>query len=348
MIALTIGTLGMSIAWYSSNDRARVDEIMITIDGDREMLISTSIDGEYKETLEKDDLQDVGDFIPLTGAHSALWMESKSDLPVFYDDANHSLYEYAPLTTVASRGYFSQKLYLKTDDDLFITIDPSKTFIDANEDYNKEYAKELYKQYQEGNDNSLKELSVGEIEERLNKLVDAMRFSVLVTDKTDYQYAIIDPHKNGDTYYGGLLDNDIDRYYDYYIKESNDLLYERVYGEIVGDVDKILYDEPLSEDSGFKSSNEEPSAFNARHKKDVKRVNFEKSLANGVSIKKEKAFGLDEFASSDNPFVFPVYRNIPKEIVLSIYIEGWDLDSVNYTMGATFISSLSFKIEREM
>lgn len=348
MIALSVSTLSMSIAWYASNDRARVESILITVDGDRDILISTQRDGEYKEGLTKDDLQDVGDFIPLTGAHSASWKESKSDSPIFYDETNHSLYEFAPLVTASSRGYFSQKLYIKTDDDLWVTIDPSKTYINANEEYNKQYAAILHGLYQEGNDEFLKQLSVEDIEERLNKLVNAMRYSILVTDSVDYSYTIVDPNKEGETLYGGLLDNDIDRYYDYFIRESDGQSYERLYGEIIGDRNNIVYDEPLDEDSAYESANEEPNAFNARHKKDVKRVNLEQTLANGVEIAKEDSHELSEFSGDDNPLRIPVYRNTPKEIVLSIYIEGWDLDSVNYTMGATFISNLSFKIEREM
>ena len=348
MIALSVATLSMSIAWYASADIVRIEGIDITIDADRAIQISTSRDGEYKDSLDKDDLQDVGDFIPLTGAHSALWMESKQDSPIFYDEANHSNYEFAQVSVPATQGFLSQKLYLKTDDDLYITIDADKTMLKANKEYNRTYAKTLYGQYQEGTDESLKQLTVEEIEERLNKLVNAMRYSILVTDKTDYQYVIIDPNKEGTTLYGGLLDNDIDRYYDYFIRESDGLSYERLYGEYKGEYENIVYDEPLQEDTTYESENEEPSAFNARHKKGVRTVNLAKSLENGIEIVEEKSYTLSELSGNDNPFIIPVYRDTPKEIVLSIYIEGWDLDSVNYTMGATFVSSLTFKIEREM
>ena len=72
-------------------------------------------------------------------------------------------------------------------------------------------------------------------------------------------------------------------------------------------------------------------------------------MANNVEIKKEDSYDLKDFNDDPiKPFHFPVYRDHPQEIVLSIYLEGWDLDSVNYTMGAAFISELTFKIEREM
>ena len=61
----------------------------------------------------------------------------------------------------------------------------------------------------------------------------------------------------------------------------------------------------------------------------------------------EEAIALEEFKNPKKPFHFPVYRNTPKEVVISMYIEGWDLKSVNYNMGASFTADLSFMIERE-
>ena len=66
-----------------------------------------------------------------------------------------------------------------------------------------------------------------------------------------------------------------------------------------------------------------------------------------MDFKKEESYSLNEFEGNNVPFVIPVYREYSQEIVISIYIEGWDLDSVNYTMGAAFTSDLTFMIERE-
>ena len=347
-IALSVAGLSMSLAWYAAANRLQVSSIDITIDCDRELFISTSPDGGFVEELSYNDLNHSGDFLPLTSAHSSTWLNNKSDTPVFFDETRYSSYEFAELYSPVNRGYYSQKFYLKSDDDVYVTLDYEKTFLNENSEYNKSYAERLYDEYQAGDDNRLKNLSKDEIETRLNRLIKAMRFSILVNDADDYSYTIIDPNKNDETYYGGLLDNDIDDYYDYYTKESDGLAYERVYGEIIGDKANIAYDDALTEDSLLKDVNEEPNAFNAAHKKDVKRFNLEKTLENGVEIKKEEALDLEEFANNVKPYHFPVHRNTPQEIVVSIYIEGWDLDSVNYTMGATFLSSLSFMIEREM
>ena len=343
VIALCVATVSMSIAWYASSTQVRIEGLVMTVDCDRDLAISTERDGKYVEKLEPEELQQVGLFSPVTTAHSSQWKANKSEMPVFYDETKYSSLEDYNLVTAANHGYYSQKLYLKSDDDLYVTIGNQNTYINPNPEYNQIYAHQLYLEYQDGSDEFLKQLTEEDIVDRLNKLVGAMRYSILIPDEKDYNYVIIDPHKNEDTLYGGLLDNDKDRYYDYFIRGDEN--YERVYGEYTGEP---VYDDISPEDSPYLSPNEEPNAFNARHKKGVKPVNFESSAANGFEIVKEPSIKLEDFNNEVKPFRIPVYRNQPREIVLSIYIEGWDLDSINCTKGATFVSNLEFKIEREM
>ncbi len=340
-IALSVATLSMSLAWYAASTRLRIESVLITIDCNRQLAISTNPDSGYKAHLSKDDLDEVGVFIPVTSAHRGDWLEQKSDNVIFYDDTNFSPLEDTPITIEAERGFLSQKLYLKADDDVYVSINPEATYIHPNPDYNKIYAEKLYETYQSGVDESLKQLTKEDIENRLNRLVNAMRYSILVTDTEDYNFCIIDPNKEGVTSFGGLLDNDVDQYFDYFKKTSDNLLYERVYGDYEGEV---VYEDALPEDSSFVDEDEDPSAFNARHKAGVKRYSRE---ASSVVYKTEESLTTEDFNQLDKPFIFPVYRDKPQEIVLSIYIEGWDLDSINYTMGANFISNLAFKIERE-
>ena len=190
--------------------------------------------------------------------------------------------------------------------------------------------------------------SVDEFKEKLDGIVSAMRYSILIKDENEYSYTIFDPNKNEvkPIYLGGVLDNDIDQYYDFYKKNGSDEYRERVYGEVTGDESLYDYTDVKDEDLDYLDSNDIANAFNARHKPGVKKFNLQESLDKGLKIKKEEAIDLKNFNSSD--FRFPVYINQPKEIVVSIYIEGWDKDSINYTMGAAFYSDLVFKIEREM
>ena len=359
--SLSVAALGMSIAWYATSNRLRIESFTITIDASRQLAISTDVDHGYVKNLEQDRLNDPGLFTPVTSAYSSNWLPIQLDMPIFYDDTNYSETESSSITLQATGGYFSQKLYLKADDDVYVTINPEETYIKANTEYNAIYAQQLYSEYMyevdrvnhdSDPDNDIppeEQLSLEDFKERLANLVNAMRFSILINDENYYQYYIIDPNKTEETYYSGLLDNNVDRYYDYYRKQSDGLEYEKLYGEFVGDVDNIIYKDPLDDDSEYYDPTEEPNAFNAMHKKGVKRIDLQSTLDSGlIELKREESYSLEGFDTPNKPFHFPVYQDRPQEIVLSIYIEGWDLDSINYTMGATFNSSIAFNIEREI
>ena len=343
-ITLCIGTFSMSVAWYTSSTRLQISTVEITLDCDRQLAISTQKDRGFTTELDSDDLKNPGLFTPVTSAHQSTWFDDKKDMPIFYDDTLYSENEFISTTTVAGGGYFSQKLYLKSDNKVWVSIDPEKTYIRPHAEANAAYAQKLYETYQSGDNEEYKALTLEQVEERLNSLVKAMRFSILVNDENYYDYQIIDPNKEEVTKYGGLLDNNVDQYYDYYIDSQEDVYYERLYGEI-NDTSLIQYDEPTNIDSDFAYEGS-PSAFNAKHKGTIKRINFEKSK--GLIIKEEESYSTEDFKVKDKPFMFPVYWDHPQEIVLSVYIEGWDLDSINYTMGATFDANLVFTIEGDL
>ena len=370
VIALAVASVSMSVAWYATSRSLYVNSIDITIDADRDLKISTSKDGGYKDHLSHQEVGATGVFLPLTSAHSSLWMSEKKDMPVFYDESMSYEHEDAQLFSVSERGYFSQKFYIMSDDDVWVTLDASKSFIHANASYIdgnealgvEGYAQKLYNlhhhEYTAQEEANLKEdykhsidyyysqYSVEDFKANLRKIASAMRFSILIKDEDEYSYTIFDPNKEEDTLLGGILDNDVDQYYDSYQKNGTNEFYERVYGEVIGDQSLYVYDEGLQEDSDYPNTNEPLNAFSARHKAGIKRFNLEKSLEKGLEIKKEESIDLKNFKSSD--FRFPVRINQPKEVVISIYIEGWDKDSVDYTMGASFVSDIVFKIEREM
>ena len=70
------------------------------------------------------------------------------------------------------------------------------------------------------------------------------------------------------------------------------------------------------------------------------------SVANGLEFAKEDSMSLDEINSEATKLLIPCYGHKPTEIVVSIYLEGWDLDCINATMGASFSTKLSFKLLR--
>ena len=350
MIALGVASVSMSIAWYATSRTLFVNSIDISIDTDRELLISESIDGEYSDHISHTEREANGVFVPVTSAHSSIWKSQKPDMPVFYDETRFSEEESANLIVPATHGYFSQKFYLKSDDNVYVTIDPELTKIDPNKDFNPGYAETLYNDYQALQTEGYKDFSKEEINEMLDRLVKSMRYSILIKDESEYSYTIIDPDRENytATKFGGLLDNDVDQFYDFYKKDGTDEYYERLYGEYIGEIEEDDYLPVSDADSDFDQPGL-PSAFNAKHKKDVRRLDLEDlQTKQKIKIKEEEAINVRDFGNEDKPFYFPVYRDRPKEVVVSIYIEGWDLESVNYTMGASFVSDLSFKIYKEM
>ena len=171
VIALAVASVSMSVAWFATSRNLYVNSINITLDTDRELEISTSKDDGYVERIDHTELEATGVFMPLTTAHSSLWTQEKKDSPIFYDESNCSDIEHYTTYTEASEGYFSQKVYLKADDDLWISVDPEKSFIEPNKEYNKNYAERIYEHYQNSvdeHDAYYKNYSVDELEAMLN------------------------------------------------------------------------------------------------------------------------------------------------------------------------------------
>ena len=346
MIAISVTSLSFSIAWYASSNFLRVDPIDIAIECDRSIKISPTTNPEdFKEHLDTDSgaLNKIPMFAPVSSIKSEDWILQRASTPMFYDCARYwgapGEPDMDPIRA-DDNYYFSQELYLYADDDVYLTLDTENTYLKTDEAANTVTAQK-YK-----NENPEVTWTVEEIKEKLDQLNKAMRFSILIPGEDFYQYYIIDPNRVDDTkvYFGGVLDNSKNQYYDSYTFDSQ--FYETVYGDIKNR-DKIVYDEPLAEDTELIG---EPSAFNAKHMANTHPLNFQKTIENGAEIATENSLTLGEIADNQNLLRFPVYHGYSRvrKIVLSIYIEGWDLRSINSTMGSSFTANLAFKILREM
>ena len=346
LVALGTLSVSFSLAWYVNSSQLLVDPVKIQFKTERDLRISTSEDLDtFKDEVTYEELDGARYFAPVSSMYSSLWLENKENKPTYYDCSYYDLdINNVPVIHKAKAGkdYFNQDFYLICDDDVYVTIDAEKSKIEPL--FNNAYAQEIKEKYPD--------LSVEEITARLDNLVKAMRFSVLVTGEDYYSYQIFNPNSKideeneDDVVLGGILDNDNNNhlYFDSHLE--NDGIYENVYGEIINR-EKIIYDDALDEDTDFVNPNEDSSAFNAKHQKGVHPFNLEKSISNGLEIAKENSLRLEELDKNTELFYFPVYREQIRKVNISIYIEGWDLDSVNYTMGASFTSFISFKIYRE-
>ena len=249
-------------------------------------------------------------------------------------------------------GFYSRALYLRAQDNAYVSLDPEECFLNPNEELNMAKAKELHEQNEymirldeeRYGTSSRVHYTVEEFYERLNALKKSMRVSIY--DVENRAYYIFDPHKNGDTVLGGILDNNRDGYFDTYTVDDG-TVYETVYGEIE-DRSQIAYGARLDEDIPLVG---EATSFNAAHLKNSMPFDLEASKQQGLAFKTEQSMTFDQASSenpSSNPFVLELNRHEPKKIVLSIYMEGWDLDCINATMGASFIAQLQFRIIRRM
>lgn len=359
-IALVGLSVSLTLAWYASSDRLSVRSLDVGVAGSADLRLSTS--PELDTFASAIDLSPSEEFVfvPVSTLGRTNW--SDNNVPEFFDcsfDYVSSTGE--PDTEKMSYGFFQQKIYLLTNLDYYVTLDVNSTgetrendwsTFESNDEVNFARAKSIEKQMEK--DNPSTNVDVNEIKDKLDDLIKCLRISILVTDEDDSYYYIIDPTKKRDdanTVFGGRLDNDRDGYYDTYEDENGDRR-EIVYGEVSEDSNrsKIVYSNPIDTSA---VEEEKPvvesffwNSFEAESSKKAFTYDETGSKTNGFALKEEKAYSLEELDSEKTELRIPCFANTPKAIVLSIYLEGWDLDCINSTMGASFITNLRFKLLR--
>ncbi len=356
-IALAALSISLTLAWYGASDRLNVENLEVRVTTKGNLKISTSPEFDtFVENLSNEDLNNLSEdflFAPVSTMHKDLWMDQKADTPEFYDSAAKQILSSGePYLEKAEYGFFQRDIYLYTTmTHQYAVLDLADEtdggcFFKTGDNFAR--AQDLYNKYHD-----VWGLSLSEIQDKLDSLINCLRVSILVNQENDYHYYIIDPTKNeGDiTYLGGRLDNDKNNYFDSY-QDLNHLHKEVIYGE-VNDRSLIEYDDPVDPD--FKD-NKDPAvvdeashflsnSFVADSKPSVYTYNKEKSEANGFEIAKEESLSLEKLKTDDTSLLIPLTSGVPTKIVLSIYLEGWDLDCINATMGASFNTKLSFKLK---
>ena len=361
-IALAALSVSLTLAWYGASDRLGIRDLDVKVFSAANLKISTTTNvDDFKDELKQDDLKNENGknvvFTPVSSMFQDTWFnkEGKKDIPLFYD-CSYTLVnsDGTPRLNTASANvdYFQKSLYLMTNlGDYFVGLDIDKCVFDVDEDDNYNRASSIYEDIHAKNPET--DLSITKIKEMLDNLRNSLRVSILTTGETFYRYYIIDPTKgvNDVTYYGGLLDNDRDGFYDTFETKENDINVEKevVYGE-VNDRSLIKYKDPLSspEQSTQEKPEQEDVFFDNSFKgisKDVA-YTFDEDLSkeNGLEFADEKSLSLEEIRKNDHSVLIPCYKDKPSKIVLSIYLEGWDLDCINATMGTSFNVELSFKL----
>ena len=357
--ALTAVSLSLSLAWYSSGDRLSISTLELSVRTDPSLKVSTS--NELSTFVDKLDLnsdeyeEDSEKFLfkPVSPMFQDDWLNDETDKPLFYDSSFVASID-GDNKVDANQGFYQKKIYLLTEANYYVGLDMNNSLFDNDVAANHLRALEFHA----SKENNELNLSVEEIEQSLNKLKNCLRVSILINDVEDTsrinnRYNIINPTKKDDeqVFYGGVLDNDNDGYYDTVptFKDGQAVQQEFLYGE-VNDRSLIKYKDP--EIPGYEDERiEQASRFHGNsfvgvHKKGAYTFDEVASEANQMAFKEEGALSLADVEDSQKGIIIPCYANKPREITISIYLEGWDPDCINGTMGASFNTALSFKILR--
>ena len=356
-IALAALSISLTLAWYGASDRLNVENLEVSVQAKGNLKVSTSPNHEsFVEDLTNKDLNNLSDdflFAPVSTMHKKNWMDQKAAVPEFYDSsAKEVLSSGEPYLEKAEFGFFQRDIYLLTTlKNQYAVLDLADeadggSFFKTGDNFAR--AQDLYNKYHD-----VWNLELSEIQDKLDSLINCLRVSILVNQGEDYHYYIIDPTKNeGEvTYLGGRLDNDKNGYFDSY-KNLQGEHKEVIYGE-VNDRSLIEYDDPV--DPNFKDNSgaavvDEAShflsnSFVADSKPSVYTYNKDKSKEKGFEIATEDSLSLEKLKTDDTSLLIPLVSGEPTKIVLSIYLEGWDIDCINATMGASFNTKLSFKLK---
>ena len=343
-IAISTLSISLSLAWYSSSDRLKVSTFDIDMNGDVDLLMSTSKELDtFKQSLTTEDLVDNNFlFAPVSSMYRSDWYSQRGDTPLFYDSSSPAL-DGVISQEQATTGFFQKRMYLlSTVVDTYATIDVKNTLLDSNEKFNFLRAQELHNLYPH--------YSEDEITQKLNSLRDCLRLSILVNTEDYYRYYLIDPYKeaNETVYLGGVLDNDGDGYYDVYTDEHG-IKKEVVYGD-VQDRSKVAYLDPVDPNGEVELLENKVhflgNSFDAKNM--INAYTFDKDNSGESKIATEDSYTFEEIDGLNTDLLIPCYREKPTEIVVSVYLEGWDKACINQTMGACFDTNITFKILRRI
>ena len=332
-----LSSISISLAWYATGNSLTIDNMKVTLASEPALEIGIKNDNQdiifYKNEVPYTAIENkiVKEFEPVSSMYCSSWINNKENNPTFYSKytkAKKSDTSTFKKTNKARSGYFELEFYLKSDRDIFVTLDES-SYLKANKDINKNKANQLTSTYLG--------LSKEQIETNLNNIENSLRISLL-EDSSDYKFNIIDPKKDIDTPYFGILDLNNDHYYDSYVTSDNKKQ-EFLFGEYYND-EKIVYkyNDVENEITDF-------NTFSAKHEANSYSVDLATSIENGLTVNYENSVSLSEVTSNLEFIKLDAF--IEKRFVLDIYIEGWDKDNITLVEFGAFTSLIKFKVTKE-
>ena len=367
-LALSTLAVSLTLAWYGASNLLSVNTFDLEITGNSTLKVSTKQEKDsFREEITSDQLKAEEKsflFEPVSSMCKDTWMNEQKDMPVFYklkNDAPNADIPFAEAATAENSaqyghpGFFSKKIYMLSTISYYVSIDPdeTKTYFINNSDANFSRAQTIYTDIKKQDPDTT--VTVNEIKDSLDNLKNCLRVSILVNIEGNYKYYIIDPWKDevNKTVFGGVLDNDGNGYFDTYTDVSEGITNkkekETVYGE-VNDRSLLVYNNPLH--STPQPGDNEPAkydpyfgnCFEGENKDTAYTFDAQGSYANGMRFAEEESISMEDLKRNESLIKIPCYKDVVTEIVISVYLEGWDKQCINATMGASFESKISFKL----
>ncbi len=311
-----------TLAYYTINTAFSIEHLNInvgSIDANLYLGIRDKETGGiiFKEEYTKEDLDLSHDALEQVSAmYSEGWLNDTSvaddvKMPKFC--SAYTLGSSKTQTSYASEGYVQKEFFLRSTQDCSLYLS-DKTFFKPNEEKNQKTA-------------ATYGLSVDD----LNEVVNSIRMSLYMDDPSNY--VIVNPGNSDVTYFGGLLDLNLDGYYDYDTSSNK----EYAYGQLENNVSYNGTGESLTPYEDSKST------FIANHKNGVSLLDL-----TNTTFKKENSRKLNEVTineeegdTSNTPLCI-LHKDVVQRVVLSIYLEGWDKHTIDSLQRASLDVSVLF------
>lgn len=309
-------------AWYKVRDFARIDQLSMAFSEDATLEMGLrQEDGtiDYKQVLNADDFRKVDphydsntNLKDVSSMFSSEWLAEQNEdtKPILH--RSYATSKEHTKTEAATEGFLQYETYFrsKVPCHLYLTENTSARVLERfNHDLAEEYSYN---------------------EEELNRVLDSVRVSFY--SKEGFHIAEPGQTEASHTRFGGPLQAHNDQgYFDY--ADGKEILYGEYEGE-------PTYLPALEEDS---PEPENKSAFNAKHKAGVERVDV-----SSVSFAEEESRPLSDFLLGKAPTgkdaicLGTLNANEDFRLVITIYIEGWDLDLTDTLAKGKFSLDLNF------
>lgn len=320
LFSLTLSAFVTStVAWFAVSDYLRVENIEISFEGQDIQIGQQTESGAINWGSEVSSDEQ----IYLTPV-SSMFQDNRASnyatkaFPTYANQYPQSSGNCGD-TGIATKGFHQMEVFLRCEVGTYVYLDKT-TSIKANETMNRIIADQTGKSLEE-----------------LNNIEKAMRVNFYSQDAS----IIYEPNvtESSHTKLGGLLDVQLwDGYYDYNSSSMEELLY----GEYNNNNAVLYYDEPSETDTLHPETDSLKDGFKGKTRAGVKHLDLEKSKTQGgLEIKEEETYTLDDLAVGGQEIMY-LYPGVTTRLVVTFYLEGWDLDCSSELIDAAFSAELNF------